>query len=184
MVGRCASARVPARGQHLRRALHAGSRRQRRHSHCRGACPPAQEETVKVALLGGAGVRVPLVVSGLLRSRAELRTDELVLYDLNPDRQRLIARLCDAMVQRDATQRDAVALEIRTAGTPEDAIEGADFIISSIRSGGAASRVADEQIALSHGVLGQETVGPGGWAMALRSIPPMLKYVELQQKLA
>jgi len=36
------------------------------------------------------------------------------------------------------------------------------------------SRVIDEQVPLQYGVLGQETTGPGGFAMALRTIPVML----------
>ena len=41
-------------------------------------------------------------------------------------------------------------------------------------SGGLAMRAQDEQIPLRHGVVGQETCGPGGFAFALRSIPDML----------
>ena len=44
-------------------------------------------------------------------------------------------------------------------------------------------RVLDEKIALQNGVLGQETTGPGGFAMALRSIPAILKYAELLEKI-
>ncbi len=36
----------------------------------------------------------------------------------------------------------------------------------------------DERIALKHGVLGQETTGPGGFAMAMRSIPALMGYAE------
>jgi 6-phospho-beta-glucosidase len=42
--------------------------------------------------------------------------------------------------------------------------------------------VLDERIALKHGVLGQETTGPGGFAMALRSIPAILQYAELLER--
>ncbi len=41
------------------------------------------------------------------------------------------------------------------------------------------SRVIDEQVPLRYGVLGQETTGPGGFAMALRTIPVILDYVRL-----
>jgi len=43
--------------------------------------------------------------------------------------------------------------------------------------------VLDERIALRHGVLGQETTGPGGFAMALRSIPAILGYARLRDEL-
>ncbi len=134
---------------------------------------------MKLTIIGGAGTRVPLVVVGLVRFHDQLRTDELALWDPNRERQALIARLCDAMAQR-----YGVPLKIRAAGNAEDAVSGADFIISSIRVGGGSVRIMDERIALEHNVLGQETVGPGGWAMALRSFPPMLEYVRLAERVA
>lgn len=51
------------------------------------------------------------------------------------------------------------------------ALPGADFVFTAIREGGTAGRAADEEIALAHGLLGQETVGPGGMAYAIRTIP-------------
>ena len=55
-------------------------------------------------------------------------------------------------------------------------LDGAAFGVTTIRVGGDEGRVLDEHIALRHGVLGQETTGPGGFAMALRSIPAILGY--------
>ena len=134
---------------------------------------------MKVAVLGGAGTRVPLLVLGLLRFHQELRTEEVALWDVNNERGPAIERLCRAL-----TRRYQIPLRIHSARTVEEALEGAEFVICSIRVGGAASRIADETIALSHGVLGQETVGPGGWAMALRTIPPVLDYVRTMERVA
>ncbi len=134
---------------------------------------------MKLAIIGGAGARVPLVLVGLLRFHQDLHTDEVVLWDTNDDRQKMINRICAGMLER-----YSAPTRVRTGKTLEDTLEGADFIIASIRVGGIQTRVLDEQIALSHGVLGQETVGPGGWAMALRTIPPILKYAQLAEKIA
>ena len=56
--------------------------------------------------------------------------------------------------------------------------------MTAFRAGYLESRVVDEQVPLKYGVLGQETTGPGGFAMALRTIPVMLEYVELIRQLA
>ncbi len=53
----------------------------------------------------------------------------------------------------------------------DEALDGADFVFTAIRVGGLAGRVVDERVALDLGVLGQETVGPGGIAYALRTLP-------------
>ena len=56
------------------------------------------------------------------------------------------------------------------------AIDGARFVITSIRVGGIEARMHDERAALALGFVGQETVGPGGFAMAVRTIPPLVAY--------
>ena len=64
------------------------------------------------------------------------------------------------------------------------AVSGADYVVTSIRVGNEQGRIFDERIALRHGVLGQETTGPGGFAMALRSIPAILDYAALIQEVS
>ena len=128
---------------------------------------------MKIAVIGGAGVRVPLLVGGLARS--DLRITEVALYDIDQDRLRVIASLAAQM---------ASGVTVATAATPESAIEGADFVITSIRVGGAAQRASDEATSLAHGVIGQETIGPAGFAMAVRSIPPIVDYGRMVARLA
>src|SRR5699024_10815949 len=54
------------------------------------------------------------------------------------------------------------------------AVTGADFVFSAVRVGGAEARTVDERVALGLGLLGQETIGPGGLAYALRTLPVAL----------
>jgi 6-phospho-beta-glucosidase len=62
------------------------------------------------------------------------------------------------------------------------ALDGASHVVTAIRVGDEMGRVLDEKIALKHGVLGQETTGPGGFAMAMRSIPAIEEYARLMDK--
>lgn len=55
----------------------------------------------------------------------------------------------------------------------------ANYIITTLRVGGDESRIRDERIALEHNTLGEETTGAGGFAMAMRSIPAILRYCRL-----
>jgi 6-phospho-beta-glucosidase len=66
-------------------------------------------------------------------------------------------------------------LKISTTTDARAALAGAKYVITSIRVGGEDGRILDERIALRHGVLGQETTGPGGMMKALRTIPVMLE---------
>jgi 6-phospho-beta-glucosidase len=70
-------------------------------------------------------------------------------------------------------------VDITLTTDARQALDGARYVITTFRVGGERGRVLDEQIALRHGVLGQETTGAGGFAMAVRSIPVILEYAEL-----
>ncbi len=72
-----------------------------------------------------------------------------------------------------AEQADGVpgAPAVTVTADLDEALRGADFVFSAIRVGGLAGRAADERVALAEGVLGQETVGAGGIAYGLRTVP-------------
>jgi 6-phospho-beta-glucosidase len=63
-------------------------------------------------------------------------------------------------------------------------LRDADAVLTSFRPGGFEARVLDERIPLRHGVIGQETQGPGGFFMALRSIAVMRGIVADIERLA
>jgi 6-phospho-beta-glucosidase len=128
---------------------------------------------VKVAVIGGAGVRVPLLVNGL--GGAGLGIDEFALYDPDAERLQVIASLA---------ARRAGDARVTTHATVAPAVDGARFVITSIRVGGIEARMRDEQAALALGFVGQETVGPGGFAMAVRTIPPLVALAREVMRLA
>ncbi|WMX44173.1 6-phospho-beta-glucosidase [Streptomyces roseicoloratus] len=121
---------------------------------------------MRLTILGGGGFRVPLVYGALLGDHAEGRVTQVTLFDLDAARLSAIARV---LAEQGEGVPDAPAV---TATTDlDEALRGADFVFSAIRVGGLAGRAADERIALAEGVLGQETVGAGGIAYGLRTLP-------------
>ncbi|MFE7071233.1 6-phospho-beta-glucosidase [Streptomyces sp. NPDC057620] len=121
---------------------------------------------MKLTILGGGGFRVPLVYGALLGDRGEGRVTDVVLHDLDQGRLSAVARV---LAEQAAAHPDAPSV---TAATDlDEALRGADFIFSAIRVGGLEGRAADERVALDQGVLGQETVGAGGIAYGLRTVP-------------
>jgi len=135
--------------------------------------------TRKIALIGGGGVRTPLVTFGVNDAAADLGAEELVLWDPDAERMGIMARLGRAIVKAEKGP-----LRVREASSIEDAVEGADFVMNSIRVGGIAGRASDELAAIKHGYPGQETTGPAGAAMALRTVPIAIAQANLVKELS
>ena len=134
---------------------------------------------MKITLIGGAGVRTPLLVHGLAGLGGNVRLDELALWDIDPERVKIMKRVAESM-----GQRSGLRARLTAYSSPERALEGADYVITSIRVGGIDARVKDEAIALAHGLVGQETVGAGGFACAMRNLNAMLEYAHLIERVA
>ncbi|WP_413759705.1 6-phospho-beta-glucosidase [Streptomyces sp. MMBL 11-3] len=134
---------------------------------------------MKLTILGGGGFRVPLVYGALLGDRGEGRVTEVVLHDLDAGRLSAVARV---LAEQAAEVPDAPAVSATT--DLDEALRGADFVFSAIRVGGLEGRAADERVALDQGVLGQETVGAGGIAYGLRTVPVAVDIAERVARLA
>ncbi len=122
-----------------------------------------------LTVMGGGGMRTPLLIGGLIERRPRLPVERVVLHDVDPEALALVQAVAGAMLSRAGHP-----FEVRTTTSVEEALEAPSWIITSIRVGGLAGRAIDEQVPLAWGVVGQETTGPGGWAMALRTIPVLL----------
>ncbi|HEX9090843.1 MAG TPA: hypothetical protein VF831_05105, partial [Anaerolineales bacterium] len=99
--------------------------------------------------------------------------EELALMDIDGARLELIGALTASLEASPETK-----FHILRTTDPLAALRNADFVITTFRVGGIESRLIDERVPLNHGILGQETTGPGGFAMGIRSIPVILDYVE------
>jgi len=133
----------------------------------------------KIALVGGGGVRTPLVVFGIHEAIKTLDAEEFVLFDPNAERAHVMAELGRALVASEAG-----SLRIRQAATIEEAVADASFVLNSIRVGGIQARIHDERVSVAHGYPGQETTGPGGVAMALRTVGIAVEQAKLVERLS
>jgi 6-phospho-beta-glucosidase len=134
---------------------------------------------MKLTIIGGGGFRVPQVFEAVSADDAPVRIDELSLYDVSESRLTTIRAIIDELAQRTKHSPRITVTQDLT-----EALRDADFVFSAVRIGGTAGRISDERTALDLGVLGQETVGPGGLAYALRTIPFMVKLAEVIRDVA
>lgn len=131
----------------------------------------------KITVIGGGSTYTPEFVDGFIQHRDEVSVSEIVLYDINQERLDVVGGLVKRMVEHAGLESRVTLTTDRPA-----AVKGADFVISQIRVGGMAARIRDERIPLQHGVIGQETTGPGGTLKAWRTIPVMLDIARDMEK--
>lgn len=132
---------------------------------------------MKITLLG-SGVRTPFVLHALAARGSELGLTEVTLHDVDPGRLDIMYRLGTHLCR----QWDA-HFDVRAEHDPRLALSDAGFVFSAIRAGQDRARALDEEIALKYGVIGQETTGPAGFAMAMRTIPEVLKLARLIEEM-
>jgi 6-phospho-beta-glucosidase len=125
---------------------------------------------LKIAVVGGGSTYTPELVEGLATRSERLPVDELVLFDLDPERLEVVGGLAGRMLARAGWGG-----RLQLTGRREEAVEGADFVVVQLRVGGQAMRLVDETLPLEFGCVGQETTGPGGFAKALRTVPVVLE---------
>lgn len=128
---------------------------------------------LKIAIVGGGSTYTLGLIKSLIAEKESFPLKELVLFDQDEQRQRIIADAAAILLK----EQYGDILNFRSTTNLESACKDADSIFVQIRTGGLEMRELDEKIPLSHGVVGQETCGPGGMAYGIRSIKDMTELV-------
>jgi 6-phospho-beta-glucosidase len=132
-----------------------------------------------LTVLGGGSAYTPGLLQALIAHAAVLPLHTVRLYDTDAARLDVVARLGAGMA------RSAGApFKVEPAHSLEDAVRGASLVLNSTRPGGLAARRIDETLPLEFDIPGQETVGPGGFFYALRSVPEALRVAAAMHALA
>lgn len=132
---------------------------------------------MKLAVIGGGGVRSMFLAKSIAQRADELNIDKLVFMDNDEAKLNIYGK----MAQKVGSLL-CPALEFTITTDALEAIKDADYVITTIRVGGDEMRVRDERIALDLGLLGQETTGAAGLSFAMRSVSALAKYCELVKK--
>ncbi|MDU7966429.1 MAG: 6-phospho-beta-glucosidase, partial [Paeniclostridium sordellii] len=129
------------------------------------------EKGLKIVTIGGGSSYTPELIEGFIKRHKELPVRELWLVDIEEGKEKLdiVGNLAKRMVEK-----SGVNLEIHTTLDRRKALVDADFVTTQLRVGLLDARIKDERIPLSHGIIGQETNGPGGFFKALRTVPVIL----------
>ncbi len=123
--------------------------------------------------MGGGSTYTPELVDGLCDLEDRMVVDDLVLLDPSEVRRDVVGGLSERILRARGWNGT-----FWTTDDPHAALEGADFVVVQLRIGGQAARHVDETLPVGYGCLGQETVGAGGLAKALRTVPVVLELAE------
>ncbi|GAA0136779.1 6-phospho-beta-glucosidase [Paenibacillus sp. YSY-4.3] len=126
---------------------------------------------LKIAVIGGGSSYTPELVEGLIHGYEEMPVAEIWLVDIEAGKRKLdiVGNLAKRMVRK-----AGLPIQVHLTLNRREAIKDADFVSTQMRVGMLEARKLDEHIPIKHGVIGQETTGPGGMFKALRTIPVIL----------
>lgn len=130
-----------------------------------------------ITIAGGGSTFTPGIILMLLDHLEDFPIDTIKLYDNDGERQQTIADACEILLKERAAE-----VKLLASTDPKVAFENVDFVMAHIRVGKYAMREQDEKIPLRHGVVGQETCGPGGIAYGMRSITGVLEIIDYMEK--
>jgi alpha-galactosidase len=124
---------------------------------------------VKIAIIGAGSVVFTRRLVGDILSFPALLDSHIVLMDINRERLELISGLCSKMVKD-----SGVGATIEATLERQQALEGADYVITTIRVGDDDE--VDRGIPQKYGIdqaVG-DTIGPGGVIKGLRTVPMLI----------
>jgi 6-phospho-beta-glucosidase len=130
----------------------------------------------KVVVLGGSAVATPGLADAIVRIPNRTQPIELVLLG------RDAARLDKVSFVAGLLAGDDPLLTVSHSTDTVAALDGADVVLNQIRAGGLAARVFDEAFSQDLGLPGEETVGPGGFANASRTVPVVLELARIMER--
>ena len=132
---------------------------------------------MKVAVIGGGSTYTPELIDGILQRHDRLPVSNIHLIDIDLTRLTVIAAFAKRMVK--ASGRD---INIEFSTDIREGVRNASFVVSQFRVGSQKARHRDEMLGRKYGLVGQETVGVGGFAKALRTIPVALSIAQIIQE--
>ena len=125
----------------------------------------------RIVIIGGGSYQwVPKLLIDVVNTRS-LDEADVVLQDIDPAPLDPVAD-----VVRHLAGLAGTGLTVRTTTSRRDALEGADYVVVTISTGGFASMRHDLEIPERHGIKQSvgDSVGPGGIMRSLRNIPVLV----------
>jgi 6-phospho-beta-glucosidase len=129
---------------------------------------------ITLTVFGGSSVATPELIDALGED-PELDVD-VVLHGRSADKLRAVAAVCEGIAGN--------GVRVRATTDLEAALAGAHIVLNQIRAGGFRARLFDETFPREFGLPGEETMGPGGFANAWRTVPAVLDLARAVERIS
>src|SRR5690242_3874614 len=126
---------------------------------------PSTKRRKIVLVGGGSNAWTPTIVKDMMLTES-LADSEFVLYDINKRASDLVLAFLQKLNQKLKTPARFVSSTLRAK-----ALQGADYVVITISTGGLKSMAHDLAIPEQYGIYHTvgDTSGPGGWARLMRN---------------
>ncbi|WP_018248412.1 family 4 glycosyl hydrolase [Orenia marismortui] len=132
---------------------------------------------IKLTVIGGSGLYTPLLFDAIINYKEKIDFDEICLNGRTESKLEKVAKLSQNLI--DKSDYD---FKLTYTTDRKEALIEADIVLNQIRVGGMKARANDEEFPLKYDIIGEETVGPGGFANALRTVPVALDLASEMEK--
>ncbi len=129
----------------------------------------------RITILGGSSVYIPEFIRSLAAQKFHVK--EIVLFGKEGKKLPVVANFCARLLRR-----TGLPAEVVHSTNLHEAVKDAKYVINHVRVGGMAARVRDETLPPKMGMLGDDVLGAGGVANALRTLPVVFGFTEVLEQ--
>jgi 6-phospho-beta-glucosidase len=125
----------------------------------------------RLTILGGSSVYTPEFILSAISHN--LNVKEIVLVGREGPKLPIVGKFCQRMLDKSGFPATIVC-----STDTNEAVRGAQYIVNGIRVGGLKARARDEKAPVRFGMIGDESLGAGGFANAMRTLPVVFHIAE------
>ena len=129
----------------------------------------------RITILGGSSVYIPEFVLSVISRNLPVK--EIVLLGRPGRKLDVVSKFCQRLVDR-----SGFPVSVTSATDLAEAVTGAKYVLNHVRVGGMKARMRDEMLPPDFDMFGDETLGAGGFAKALRTLPVVFEQARAIQK--
>lgn len=118
----------------------------------------------RITILGGSSVYIPEFIVSIVSHNVNVK--EVMLVGREGAKLPVVASFCQRLLDK-----NGFPAKVMSTTDLEEGVTGAKYVLNAIRVGGMKARLRDEKMPLKFGMVGDESLGAGGFANAVRTLP-------------